>query len=112
MDYISNRYLEEAQSNPEGQGILSTIVHNFWFKFGSTLLIVVCPVILYVNQYLIIKRAKSVGSFSHWLCFVLIFGSTARTIFYTGEPFNTPMLLQGFSLIIVQVTYHFSQTPK
>lgn len=86
-----------AAQNPNGLPMEALI------KWTSTILIVFSPVLLYVKQYLIIKKAQSVGSFSHFLCLVMIFGSIARTLFYIGEPFEFSLLLQAFSLFVIQL---------
>ena len=105
MEHVSHSGLSELQTHPSTPSYITVLISSVLFKFIATILIVFSPVILYYKQYLIIKKKKSKGSFSHFLCLVVIFGSIFRTLFFIGNPFDTSMLFQGFCLLTVQVIF-------
>lgn len=69
----------------------------------STILVIGCPVLLYFKQYLMIRRSGSVGSFSPFVCFVILFASVFRCLYWWAEPFELSVLLQAFALFPIQV---------
>lgn len=69
----------------------------------STILIVGCPVFLYMTQYFKIRRSGVVGSFSPFVSFVILFGSVFRILYWWAEPFEMSVLFQGFALFSVQL---------
>lgn len=75
------------------------------------------PVLAYIPQFQMIKKNKSVGNFSLWVCAILIFGNILRIFFWYklfrekyqnyhnrfGSHFKIALLIQSILMIICQV---------
>ena len=65
--------------------------------------IAVGPVIGYVYQYFLIKKRKSVGTFSINLCGVLLFCNILRIGFFFFSRYAIALLVQSILMILAQV---------
>ena len=70
-----------------------------WDKIG----IAVGPVIGYFYQFYLIRKKKSVGTFSINLCGMLLFCNIMRIGFYFFTKYAFALLVQSFLMIIAQV---------
>jgi len=66
-------------------------------------LIIFGPTIGYLAQWNMIKKSKSIGSFSTDVCAILIFANIFRIFFWFGKRFEQALLLQSFVMIIFQI---------
>lgn len=65
--------------------------------------IVVGPVLGYIEQYRMVQKTGSVGSFSTDICAILLISNIVRVYFWFAAGFGTPLLLQAFLMITAQV---------
>jgi hypothetical protein len=61
------------------------------------------PVIGYVHQYHIIRKSKSVGTFSIDICGILLFANILRLNFYVFQKYQLALLFQSIIMIFAQV---------
>lgn len=61
------------------------------------------PVIGYVHQYHIIRKSKSVGTFSIDICGILLFANILRLNFYVFQKYQLALLFQSIIMICAQV---------
>lgn len=72
---------------------------NFCVDVGM----IIGPTSGYFFQYNLIRRTKSLGSFSTYTCAILIFSNILRIYFWFGTRFATALLLQSILMIVVQL---------
>lgn len=63
------------------------------------------PVLGYVEQFKMVKKTNSVGSFSIDICAILLISNILRIFYWFEVGFGTPLLLQAFLMIAAQVTH-------
>ncbi len=63
----------------------------------------ICPVLGYVSQYRLIRRSKSVGTFSIDICGILLFANILRLNFYIFKKYQTALVFQSLFMIAMQV---------
>ena len=63
------------------------------------------PVIGYVHQYHIIRKSKSVGTFSIDICGILLFANILRLNFYVFQKYQLALLFQSIIMIFAQVFF-------
>jgi len=68
-----------------------------------TIFMVFGPTIGYFLQYNMIRKTKSIGSFSTDVCAILIFSNIFRVFFWFGKRFEQDLLLQSIVMIIFQL---------
>ncbi len=72
------------------------------FNTGFEIFLLVSPIAVYLPQYLMMRRTKTVGSFSPLVCYILIVASLLRVIFWFGNKFNIFVFFQAVVMLIVQ----------
>ena len=65
--------------------------------------IVFCPIINYSFQVLKFKNTKSSKGFSTYLCLLNLLSNTLKIFFWFKEKFRQALLIQSFSVIIMQL---------
>jgi hypothetical protein len=68
-----------------------------------SLFIVVGPTLGYIPQYKKISNSQSVGAFSLWICLILLISQSLRILFWIGNHYEIPLLLQSVAMITVQI---------
>jgi hypothetical protein len=63
----------------------------------------ILPVGAYVPQYQMIKEQKSIGSFSIFICAILLIANILRIFFWLTVGFAVNLLFQSIFMIIMQV---------
>ena len=61
------------------------------------------PVIGYLHQIYVIRKSKSVGTFSIDICAILLFANILRINFYIFEKYELSLLFQSIIMILAQV---------
>ena len=69
----------------------------------SKVVMAVGPVAAYIPQYQIIKEQKSTGSFSIYICAILLIANILRVFFWLTVGFAVNLLFQSIFMIIMQV---------
>jgi len=85
---------------------MNPVVATIW-DIGSRVIyqgIAIGPVTGYVYQFFLIKKRKSVGTFSINLCGILLFCNILRIGFYFFNRYAIPLLVQSILMILAQVT--------
>lgn len=72
-------------------------------NFNSSLGMAVGPILGYVSQYQLIKKSKSVGSFSIDICGILLFANILRLNFFIFKRYETALVFQSLFMISMQV---------
>jgi hypothetical protein len=69
------------------------------------------PVVGYSPQYFEMEKQKSVGSFSKFICIIMIIAHTLRLEFYILKPYHYSLFLQSFFMFFIQsaLLYKFFQ---
>lgn len=67
------------------------------------LIMIFAPTSAYYFQYKLIRKTKSLGSFSIDICAVLIFASILRIFFRFGKAYQTALLYQAIIMLLVQI---------
>lgn len=62
---------------------------------------VVGPIIMYSPQYFLMEKNKSVGSFSPFICYIMIVAHTLRLIFHQMINYHISLYIQSFVLLTV-----------
>ncbi|KAM3128680.1 hypothetical protein pb186bvf_019248 [Paramecium bursaria] len=65
--------------------------------------IVIGPLLGYVAQYNLIRKSKSVGSFSTDVCAILLIANILRVFFWYYKRFDTSLLVQSILMIGMQI---------
>jgi len=75
---------------------------NYWsglivqlLTFGSEMAMVFGGVVPYIPQYLQIQSKQTTQGFSLYVCLALLMANTLRIIFWFGNHFETPLLVQS-----------------
>lgn len=78
---------------------LSLTVGNVvgWISAGA---MIVGGIVPYVPQYLQIKRTKDVEGFSMLVCLALLIANTLRILFWFGNHFEYPLLIQSLIMTV------------
>jgi len=71
------------------------VVFSIAFIFG--------PTSAYFFQYRLVKKTRSLGSFSIDVCAILIFANLLRILFWMCKPFEISLLFQSIVMISVQL---------
>jgi len=66
-------------------------------------IIIIGPTLGYLLQWNMIRKSRSIGSFSTDVCAILIFANIFRIFFWFGKRFDQSLLLQSFVMIIFQI---------
>lgn len=72
------------------------------------LLVAVGPVYGYISQLMLIRKHKSLGSFSIYVTAILLISNILRVYFWLTVGFAVNLLAQSGMLIIVQVLLSYS----
>jgi len=72
---------------------------NFCVDVGM----IIGPISGYFFQYKLIKKTKSIGTFSTYTCAILIFSNILRIYFWFGTRFAFALLLQSILMVVVQL---------
>ena len=62
------------------------------------------PVLGYAPQYFEMDKQRSVGSFSKFICIIMIVAHTLRLQFYLLKPYHFSLFLQSFFMFFIQST--------
>ena len=84
------------------QGFADQVI-SFFNVFG--------PVVGYSPQYFEMQRQRSVGSFSKFICIIMIIAHSLRLQFYILKPYHISLFLQSFLMLFIQsaLLYKFFQ---
>lgn len=78
-----------------------------WFKQIMDVILpvgmVIGPVSGYIPQYILLHQTGTIGTFSPLVCFILIISMTLRILYWYGERFEIPLLLQSILMLIAQI---------
>ena len=69
----------------------------------SLIALVIAPVVGYIFQYKIIAENNKVGSFSIYVCAILLISNIFRIFFWLAKGFKLPLLFQSFFMIFAQL---------
>lgn len=67
------------------------------------------PVYAYYSQLMLIKKEKSLGSFSIYVCAILLISNILRVFFWLTVGFATNLLFQSIFIIAIMVERHQSR---
>ena len=73
------------------------------FSASFEIFLLISPIVVFLPQYLMMQRTKSVGSFSEIVCYILIIAALLRIIFWFGEKYNFYVFSQAVIMLIVQI---------
>ena len=62
---------------------------------------VIGPFIIYIPQYLLMGNNKSVGSFSHFICYIMLLAHILRLIFHQMINYHISLYLQSYFMILI-----------
>ena len=79
---------------------IEIVVSVFNFLLPGSM--VVCPIVGYIPQYLMIKKTQSVGSFSPLVCYILIGAMAIRILYWYWEHYELPLLFQAMLMLVTQ----------
>lgn len=68
------------------------------------ILVAVAPISGYISQLKLIKEQRSLGSFSIYVCAILMISAILRIFFWFAEGYAINLLFQAIFIIIVQVS--------
>ena len=68
---------------------------------------VIGPFIIYTPQYLLMGKNKSIGSFSHIICYIMIFAHILRLIFHQMINYHISLYIQSYFMIIIHAVLLF-----
>lgn len=72
------------------------------FTSGFEIFLVASPFVVFLPQWLMMKRTRTAGSFSPLVCYILIISALLRVVFWFGQKFNTFIFFQAVIMLIVQ----------
>lgn len=81
-------------------GLLS-VIHTWMILIDVG--IAVLPVCSYIAQLMLIRKEQSLGSFSLYVCAILLVSNILRVFFWLTNGFALPLLFQSFLVISVQL---------
>lgn len=67
------------------------------------IIVAVAPIFGYISQLNLIKEQKSLGTFSIYVCAILMISGILRIFFWFAEGYAINLLFQAIFIIIVQV---------
>lgn len=72
-------------------------------NYINDLLMIIAPLIGYVDQYRTISKTKSSDGFSTLISFILVTANILRIFYWFGKRFSIVMLFQSLAMIVCQI---------